>query len=165
MQTIEKSIEVDAPIKQVYNQWTQFEDFPRFMEGVEEVRQTDDKHLHWVAKVGGRKKEWDAEIVEQVPDERISWRSISGTPNSGVVHFRPTDHEHTQITLKLSYEPETMMEKIGGALGVTSGRVEADLRHFKDFIQQRATETGSWRGEIHGDNIRNESDRSTGSMR
>src|ERR1044071_4642920 len=135
MQTIEKSIEVDAPIRRVYNQWTQFEEFPRFMEGVEQVRQVDDRHLHWVVKVGGKKKEWDAEILEQIPDDRISWRSISGAPNSGVVHFQPTDQEHTQVTLKMSYEAESTMEKVGSALGVLSSKIETDLRNFKDFIQ------------------------------
>ncbi|HYG21194.1 MAG TPA: SRPBCC family protein [Verrucomicrobiae bacterium] len=152
METIEKSIEVEAPVRQVYNQWTQFEEFPHFMEGVEEVRQLDDKHLHWVAKVAGRVKEWDAEILEQIPDDRIAWRSTSGAPNSGVVHFRPADQNRTVVTLRLSYEPEGAMENIGSAMGVLSGRVEADLRKFKDFIQHRGTETGSWRGEIrHGD--------------
>ncbi len=162
METIEKSIEVDAPIDQVYNQWTQFEEFPRFMGGVEQVRQMDDKHLHWVAKVGGRRKEWDAEIVEQVPDDRIAWRSISGAPNSGVVHFRPTDSQHTVVTLRMNYEPEGAMENIGSALGLFSGRVESDLKHFRDFIQQRGTETGSWRGQIHKGNVKDQG--STGTM-
>lgn len=163
MQTIEKSIEVDAPIGKVYNQWTQFEDFPRFMEGVEQVQQLDDKHLHWIAKVGGKRKEWDAEIVEQVPEDRIAWRSISGAPNSGVVHFRPADQNHTVVTLRMSVEPEGAMENIGSALGMLSGRVESDLQHFKDFIQQRGTETGAWRGEIHRGQVRKEPG-STGTM-
>lgn len=154
MQTIEKRIEVDAPIEKVYNQWTQFEEFPRFMEGVEQVRQLDDRHLHWVARVGNRIKEWDAEIVEQVPQERIAWRSISGAPNAGVVQFQPTDRQHTVITLRMNYEPQNAMEKLGGVLGLLSSRVEADLRHFKEFIQQRSTETGSWQGEIHGNDVR-----------
>lgn len=162
METIEKSIEVEAPISQVYNQWTQFEDFPRFMEGVERVDQTDDKHLHWVAKVAGRRKEWDAEIVEQVPEDRIAWRSISGAPNSGVVHFRPSDATHTLITLRMNYEPQGAMEHLGTAMGVLSGRVESDLQHFKDFIQNRGTETGSWRGEIHRGEVRDQG--STGTM-
>ena len=161
MQTIEKSIEVEAPIAKVYNQWTQFEEFPQFMEGVEEVHQLDDKHLHWVAKVAGRRKEWDAEILEQVPEERIAWQSTSGSGNAGVVHFRPRDQDHTLVTLKLDYEPEGAMESIGSAMGMLSGRIEADLRHFKNFIQRRSTETGSWRGEIHGDDIR-KGDGSTG---
>jgi uncharacterized membrane protein len=150
METIEKSIEVDAPIQKVYNQWTQFEEFPRFMEGIEEVRQLDNKHLHWVANVGGRTKEWDAEIVEQIPEDRIAWRSTSGARNAGVVHFQSSDPAHTVITLRMDYEAEGTMEKIGSAMGVLSSRVEADLRNFKEFIQRRPTETGSWREQIQG---------------
>lgn len=162
METIEKSIEVEAPIEKVYNQWTQFEDFPHFMEGVEQVQQLDDKHLHWVAKVGGKRKEWDAEIVEQVPEDRIAWRSISGAANSGIVHFRPTDSQHTVVTLRMNYEPDGMMENLGSTLGLLSGRVEADLQHFRDFIQQRGTETGAWRGEIHRGEVKDHG--STGTM-
>jgi len=134
----------------VYNQWTQFEEFPLFMEGVERVEQLDDRRLHWVARFGGKRKEWDAEIVEQVPDQRVAWRSISGTPNEGQVRFTPTDRNGTVITLRLNFEPETTMERIAGSLGMVGSRVESDLRHFKDFIQHRQTETGAWRGEIRG---------------
>jgi uncharacterized membrane protein len=148
METIEKCIEVDAPITKVYNQWTQFEEFPRFMEGVERVDQLDDSHLHWVAEVGGKKKEWDAEITQQIPDQRIAWRSTGGATNAGVVNFRPKDHDHTVVSLRLSYEPEGMMENIGDAMGVLSRRVEGDLQRFKEFIQRRQTETGAWRGQI-----------------
>ena len=155
METIEKSIEVDAPIDKVYNQWTQFEDFPRFMEGVERVNQLDDKHLHWVAKVAGRR-------LEQIPRERIAWRSVSGAPNSGVVHFRQSDPGHTVVTLRMSYEPEGAMESIASALGVLGGRVESDLKHFKDFIQHRGTETGAWRGKIRHGDVKD--DGSTGTM-
>ena len=142
------------PVTTAYNQWTQFEDFPRFMDGVAEVRQLDDGHLHWVAKLGGKKKEWDAEIVEQVPDDRIAWRSTAGALNSGVVHFRPKDHNHTVVTLRINYQPEGAMEKLGAALGWFSSKVESDLRRFKEFVQERLTETGAWRGEIHGGDIR-----------
>jgi len=154
METIEKTIEVEAPIAKVYNQWTQFEQFPEFMEGVEEVKQLDDKHLHWVADIGGRKKEWDAEIVEQVPDEKIAWRSTTGAPNAGTVNFRPKDLHHTVVTLRMNYEPEGTMEKVGDSLGIFSRRVEGDLKRFRDFVQQRTTETGAWRGEIHNDKVR-----------
>lgn len=147
METIEKTIEVDAPVTKVYNQWTQFEEFPRFMEGVEEVRQLDDKHLHWVAEIGGKRKEWDAEITQQIPDERIAWRSTTGAINAGVVNFRPKDH-HTVLSLKMSYDPEGVVENVGDALGLLSRRVEGDLQRFKEFIQSRKTETGAWRGEI-----------------
>lgn len=162
METIQKSIEIDAPLSQVYNQWTQFENFPQFMEGVEEVRQLDDTHLHWVAKVGGRKKEWDAEIVEQIPDERIAWRSTTGAPNSGVVNFRPVGHEHTMVTLQMNYEPESAMEKMGDAMGLVARRVDNDLKRFREFIEHRGTETGAWRGKVKGG--RKEEPGSTGTL-
>ncbi|MDB6065729.1 MAG: cyclase/dehydrase [Pedosphaera sp.] len=151
MESIEKTIEVDAPVTKVYNQWTQFEAFPEFMEGVEEVRQVDDRHLHWVADIGGKKKEWDAEIYEQVPDQRIAWRSTTGTRNSGAVAFLPKDMNHTRVTLKMDYEPEGVLEHAGDALGVVTRRVEGDLERFKEFIQSRSEESGGWRGEIHKD--------------
>jgi uncharacterized membrane protein len=153
METIEKSIEVNAPVTKVYNQWTQFEEFPEFMEGVEEVKQLDDKHLHWVADIGGRKKEWDAEIVEQVPDQRITWRSISGAPNAGTVNFRPHGQDQTLVSIKMNYEPEGAIERAGDAMGIISRRVEGDLERFRDFIQRRATETGAWRGEVKGGQV------------
>jgi uncharacterized membrane protein len=151
METIEKSIEVDVPLTTVYNQWTQFEEFPKFMEGVESVRQMGDKKLHWVVKIGGKTKEWDAEIFEQAPDQRIAWRSITGTKNSGLVSFIPLNGgARTLVTLRLNYELEGTAENIADALGVVSRRVEGDLERFKDFIEARKVETGGWRGEIHG---------------
>jgi uncharacterized membrane protein len=158
METIEKSIEVDAPVTTVYNQWTQFEEFPQFMTDVNEVRQLDDRHLHWVASIGGRKKEWDAEIIEQVPDDRIAWRSTSGSMNSGVVHFRPKDRDHTTVLLRMNYEPEGAMESLGGALGLVGLRVETDLRRFKNFVQTHRSETGAWRGEIHESEVKKQRD-------
>jgi uncharacterized membrane protein len=154
METIEKSIEVEAPISTVYNQWTQFEEYPHFMEAVEEVKQMDDKRLHWRATVGGKEKEWDAEIFEQVPDQRIAWRSISGAKNSGMVNFTPLGTGRTRIVLKLNYEPEGAMEKMGDALGVMTRKVEGDLERFKEFIESRGTETGAWRGEIRGKEVK-----------
>ena len=150
MEHVEKSIEVDAPISTVYNQWTQFENFPQFMEGVKEVRQLDDKRLHWVAEIGGRRKEWDAEIFEQYPDHRIAWRSTSGARNSGQVIFTPVADNATKICLRLNYDPEGALENMADALGVVGRRVEGDLKRFKEFIQVRQRETGAWRGEIHG---------------
>lgn len=147
---IEKSIEVDAPLRAVYNQWTQFEEFPRFMEGVQEVQQLDDTHLHWCAKVGGKELEWDAEILEQVPDERITWSSISGKRNAGTVRFEAVDSTRTRVYLTMTYEPEGPVEKVGSAIGVTGARASKDLERFKAFIEQRRTETGQWRGEVHG---------------
>jgi uncharacterized membrane protein len=150
MQHVEKQIEVDAPISTVYNQWTQFEEFPRFMEGVESVSQLDDKRLHWRAKVAGKPVEWDAEIFEQIPDRRIAWRSMSGAMNSGMVNFEPLDANRTRVSLRLNFEPEGAMESLASALGVVSARVSGDLQRFKDFIESRGRETGAWRGRIEG---------------
>jgi len=150
METIEKSIEVNAPLSAVYNQWTQFEEFPRFMEGVEEVKQLGEKRLHWRVEIGGKTVEWDAEIFEQIPDQRIAWRSVSGAMNSGAVRFNQIDLNNTHVTLTLHYKPETATEKIGDALGVVSRRVEGDLKRFKEFIESHGSETGGWRGQIHG---------------
>jgi len=153
METIEKTIEVEAPVSAVYNQWTQFEEFPNFMEGICEVTQLDDKRLHWVAEVAGRRKEWDAEIFEQIPDQSIAWRSMSGAKNTGQVSFQPTGSNATRICLRLNYDPQGAMENVGDALGVVSRRVEGDLKRFKEFIQTRQRETGAWRGEIHGKQV------------
>lgn len=153
METIEKSIEVERPPGAVYNQWTQFEDFPRFMEGVKEVRQLDDKRLHWKAEIAGKEKEWDAEIFEQIPDQRIAWRSMSGAKNSGMVNFDPVGPSSTRVTLKLNYDPEGSAENIGDAFGLVSLRVTGDLKRFKEFIESREVPTGAWRGEIHGRSV------------
>jgi uncharacterized membrane protein len=148
MATLEKSIEVNVPVSTAYNQWTQFEDFPKFMEGVKEVRQLDDTHVHWHAEIAGKDKEWDAEITEQIPDQRIAWRSTSGTPNSGIVTFEKISDDKTRITLRMDYEPEDVVEKAGDAAGVLSRRVEGDLQRFKEFIESRGQETGAWRGKV-----------------
>ena len=148
MDVIEKSIEVDVPIATAYNQLTQFEEFPKFMEGVKEVRQLDDQRLHWKAQIAGKEKEWDAEIVQQIPDQVISWRSRSGASNAGEVSFDKAPEVKTRITLVLSYEPEGVVEHVGDALGAVSRRVEGDLKRFKDFIEKRGTESGAWRGQI-----------------
>ena len=148
MASIEQSIVVDVPVRVAYNQWTQFEEFPRFMEGVESVQQLDDKRLHWRATVGGKIKEWDAEITEQRPDERIAWTARSGTRNAGVVTFHRLDDQRTKLMLQLDYEPEGALENVADAIGVVSGRITADLNRFKEFIESRNRETGAWRGEI-----------------
>ena len=148
MATIEKSIEVHVPITTVYDQWTQFEEFPMFMEGVKDVTQLDDRHLHWVAEIGGVQKEWDAEITDQHPDERIAWTSTSGPANSGVVTFEPLGDESTRVMVEMQWEPEGMRESAGAALGSDERRVEGDLERFRDLIESRGTETGAWRGEI-----------------
>jgi uncharacterized membrane protein len=148
MATLEKSIEVNVPVNTAYNQWTQFEDFPKFMEGVKEVRQLDDTHVHWHAEIAGKDKEWDAEITEQIPDQHIAWRSTSGTPNSGIVTFEKISDDRTRITLRMDYEPEDVVEKAGDAAGVLSRRIEGDLQRFKEFIESRGQETGAWRGKV-----------------
>lgn len=153
METIQKSIEVHVPVHTAYNQWTQFEEFPEFMEGVESVMQLDDKRLHWAAKVGGKTKEWDAEIFEQIPDERIAWRSMGGTMNSGRVDFRAVDPDHCEVMLTLNYEPETMVEQVGDKLGIVSNRVGGDLKRFKHFIESMGEETGEWRGSVEGRDV------------
>lgn len=150
MATIEKSIEVKVPVHTAYNQWTQFEDFPQFMEGVEDVRQIDDTHLHWRARFGGKVEEWDAEIDDQEPDRRVSWHAISGAQNAGAVTFAPTDAGTTRVDLRLDYQPEGATEQIGSALGLASRRVEGDLQRFKEFIESRGQETGAWRGRVTG---------------
>jgi uncharacterized membrane protein len=131
-----------------YNQWTQFEDFPKFMEGVKEVRQLDDTHTYWRAEIGGKQEEWDAEITEQIPDERIAWHSTSGPPNTGIVTFQPLSGAETRVTVHMEYEPQGAVETTGDALGVVSSRVEGDLERFKQFIESRGKETGAWRGKV-----------------
>ncbi len=148
MERIEKSIEVDVPLRTAYNQWTQFEEFPKFMEGVEEVRQLDDKRLFWRAQIAGKHTEWEAEIYEQIPDSRIAWRSTTGAPNAGAVSFQSVGPERTRVNLVIDYQPMGVVEKVGDALGIVSGRVEGDLKRFKEFIENRGAATGAWRGEI-----------------
>ncbi|MGC4096695.1 MAG: SRPBCC family protein [Nitrospira sp.] len=148
MSVIEKSIDLNVPVRTAYNQWTQFEEFPRFMEGVEQVRQIDANHLHWKASIGGKQQEWDAEITEQVPDQRIAWRSQQGTKNEGIVIFSPVTEGKSKINLRIDYEPHGMVEKTGDVVGIVSQRVEGDLKRFKDFIESRGKETGAWRGNV-----------------
>ena len=148
MATIEQSIEIDAPISTVYNQWTQFEEFPQFMDGVDEVRQLDDTHLHWVASFGGTRHEWDAQITEQRPDERVAWRNTDGKDNAGVVTFHKIDDHTTRVMVQMDFVPEGIKEKIGDALGAPERRVKGDLETFKEMIESRGTETGAWRGEV-----------------
>ena len=148
MSTIEQSIEVAVPVRTAYNQWTQFEEFPRFMEGVEEVRQVDDTRLHWKTKVGGRDQEFDAQITEQRPDERIAWSATQGVEQAGVVTFHRVDDGRTKIMLQLEAQPEGAVEKAGDTLGVLKRRVKGDLERFKELIESRGAESGAWRGEV-----------------
>jgi uncharacterized membrane protein len=148
MSTIEQSIDVNVPVHTVYNQWTQFEEFPRFMEGVEEVRQLDDRRLHWRANIGGRVEEWDAVITEQHPDERVAWKNTTGAANAGVVTFHRLADNKTRIMLQMEYDPQGVVENLGDMLGMVSRRVAHDLERFKEFIEARGHETGAWRGEV-----------------
>lgn len=159
MATIEKSIDVGVPVSVAYGQWTQFEQFPRFMDGVVDVKQLDDKRLHWVAEIGGQRREWDAEIVEQQPDRVVAWRSVGGTPNSGRVEFEPID-QGTRISVEMEYETEGVKEAVGSALGFDEGKVEEDLERFRDLVEERQSPTGSWRGKIEsGDVVRDDTSR------
>jgi uncharacterized membrane protein len=148
MSTIEQSIEVEVPVRTAYNQWTQFAEFPAFMEGVEAVRQVDDRRLHWVAEFGGTRHEWDAEITEQLPDERVAWRNTDGKENAGVVTFHKIEDERSRIMVQMDWAPEGIKEKLGDALGAPDRRVKGDLERFKELIESRGRESGAWRGEV-----------------
>ena len=148
MATVEKSIEVDVPVNTVYNQWTQFEEFPRFMEGVTSVRQLDDTHLEWKAEIGGEEHTWKAEIGQQEPDRLVSWRALHGKYNSGKVTFDSLGPDKTRLNVEMTYDAEGMKEAVGSALGFDSRRVSGDLDRFKEFIEKRQSETGGWRGEV-----------------
>lgn len=150
MDTVEKSITVDVPARTAYNQWTQFEEFPMFMEGVEEVRQGGDTKLFWRANIAGKTVEWEAKITQQNPDSKIAWESTTGAYNAGVVTFEPVGDSQTRVNLHLEYEPEGFVENVGSTIGLVGHRVEGDLKRFKEFIEGRGTETGAWRGEVHG---------------
>jgi len=135
-------------VRTAYDQWTQFEEFPRFMAGVKSVTQLDDTHLHWVADIGGVKREWDAEITEQHPDERVAWRAIDGADNAGVVTFHQLDQGTTKVMLQLDFDPEGFVEQVGDKLGIVKSQTQADLDRFKEFIEERGSETGGWRGDV-----------------
>ena len=153
MSQIEKTIVVEAPVEDVYAQWTQFEDFPAFMDGVDRVVQLDDQTLEWTATVAGREKRWTALIVDQTPDERIAWRGLDGAQNDGAVLFTRVDAGTTEIRLVVDADPEGVIEEAGDWLGFLDRRVSGDLDRFKEFIEERARPTGSWNGEIHGDEV------------
>jgi uncharacterized membrane protein len=146
--TIEESLEVNVPVSVAYNQWTQFEDFPLFMEGVDHVQQLDDTRLHWVAKVAGKKAEWDAKILEQHPDRQISWISEDGKKTRGTVTFEPRGENKTLVRLSMSYQAEGPAETLGSAAGLDARRVRGDLERFKELVESRGQESGAWRGEV-----------------
>jgi uncharacterized membrane protein len=148
MAEVRESVEVNVPVSTAYNQWTQFEEFPKFMENVESVTQLDDTHLRWIADVGGRRQEWKAEITQQVPDEIIAWRSIEGQENAGSVRFESLDTEQTKIEVTLTWEPEGIVEAAADRIGISERALSVDLERFKDLIEGRGVETGAWRGEV-----------------
>ena len=153
MSRVEASIDVDVPVSTAYNQWTQFEEFPRFMEGVKQVRQLDDRTLEWTAEIAGNEETWRAEIDEQTPDQRIAWHSTDGASNAGVVTFHRLDEGKSRVMLQLDFDPEGPIQNLGTALGVPQRRIEGDLERFKEFIESRGTETGAWRGEIEQNRV------------
>lgn len=148
MASYEHAIDVHVPVRTAYNQWTQFEKFPEFMEGVEEIRQLSDTRLHWRARIAGVEQEWEAEIDEQIPDKRIAWHSVSGARHSGVVTFHYIDENTTRIMLQIEYDPQGLIESAGTALKVVETSMAGDLQRFKEFIEARQHETGAWRGEV-----------------
>jgi uncharacterized membrane protein len=148
MSEIMESVEVNVPVRTAYDQWTQFETFPTFMEGVKQVRQLDDRTLEWVADVAGREKRWKARITEQEPDQRIAWTATEGARNAGVVTFHRLADDRSRVTLQLDVEPDGALERAGDVVGVVKGRVKGDMERFKEFIESRGQETGAWRGEI-----------------
>ena len=148
MSEIMESVDVNVPVRTAYDQWTQFETFPKFMEGVKQVRQLDDRNLEWVADVAGKEKRWQAKITEQEPDQRIAWTSTEGAHNAGVVTFHRLADGKSRVTLQLDVEPDGPVETAGDALGVVRHRVKGDMERFKEFIESRGRETGAWRGEV-----------------
>jgi uncharacterized membrane protein len=146
--TVTESVDVHVPVRTAYNQWTQFEQFPRFMDGVQEIRQLDDTHLHWKTEIGGVKREFDAEITEQIPDERVAWKSIEGEKQAGVVTFHRLDDDRTRVTVQMDFDPQGVVETAGDKLGMVDRRVKGDLKRFREFIEDQGAETGAWRGEV-----------------
>ncbi len=148
MSTITESVDVQVPISRAYNQWTQFETFPSFMEGVEEIRQLDDTHTHWVTKIGGVTREFNATITEQHPDERVAWKADDGPTHAGVITFHRLDDSTTRVTAQMDIDPDGFVEKVADKLGILNSRVKGDLQRFKEFIEQHGQETGEWRGDV-----------------
>ncbi|WP_081866193.1 SRPBCC family protein [Blastococcus sp. URHD0036] len=146
---VEKSMQVDVPVRTAYDQWTQFEEFPAFMGGVQQVQQLDDRHLHWVAEIGGVRREWDASILEQVPDQKVAWAATGGATNAGAVWFEPAGPGSTIVHLEMEYEPEGLVEKAGDALGLVDRQVRSDLERFKALVESEGYASGAWRGSIN----------------
>lgn len=153
MGEVTHTVDVAVDVSTAYNQWTQFEEFPKFMEGVESVEQLDDRHLRWHVDIAGVDREFEAEITEQTPDQRIAWRSRTGVDQGGVVTFHPLNDNHTRVTLQMEFDPEGAAEQVGDKMGIVSSRAEGDLERFKEFIEERGSETGAWRGEVERDDV------------
>ncbi len=154
MSEILESVDVDVPVRTAYDQWTQFETFPKFMEGVESVKQLDDTTLEWSASIGGLHKSWRATITEQTPDQRVAWKATDGAQNAGVVTFHRLEDGKSRVTLQLDVEPDGPVESVGDALGFVQRRAKGDLERFKTFIEERDRPTGAWRGEVDQDATR-----------
>jgi uncharacterized membrane protein len=154
MSRFEHVITVDVPLHEVYDQWTQFESFPSFMEGVERVVQRDDRTLEWTASIAGQRRSWTAVITDQTPDVRVAWKSTSGADNAGAVLFQSAGEGRTQVTLRIDVDPEGFIENVGDKIGAVDRRVKGDLERFKEFMERRGNATGAWRGEIHGEEVR-----------
>jgi len=148
MASVMQAVDVHVPVRTAYDQWTQFASFPQFMEAIQEVQQHDDTHLHWVATINGKREEWEAEITEQRPDERVAWKSTTGTPNAGVVTFHRLGPQTSRVTLQMEWEPQGATEGVGAALGFDDRQIKGDLERFKKFIEERGQATGAWRGTV-----------------
>lgn len=149
MSQVQESVDVEVPVSVAYNQWTQFESFPQFMEGVESITQVDETHNHWVTSIGGVVREFDTEITEQIPDERIAWHSVGGDVNQGgVVTFHRLSDTTSRVMIQIDWTPAGLIERAGAAVGFDDHQVKADAKRFKDFIETRGQESGSWRGSV-----------------
>ncbi len=148
MSTVVETVDVAVPVRTAYNQWTQFEEFPNFMDGVEEIRQVTDDMTHWVIEIGGVRREFDAKITEQHPDERVAWTTLDGPKHAGGVTFHRLDDTHTRVTAQMDIDPEGFAETVADKAGVIDRKVKADMKRFKEFIEARGMETGAWRGDI-----------------
>ena len=155
MATVSETVDVNVPVHVAYNQWTQFEQFPSFMEGIEQVDQIDDTHLHWVAEVGGKRHEWDAEIIDQQPNHRIAWRSTGGLRNDGIVLFEQVEPGVTRVKVDLEHDTEGLVEKIGAAIGADDRQVQNDLLRFKQLVEERPAPVAGWQGEVHDGQAQN----------
>lgn len=148
MSTVVESVDVAVPVHTAYNQWTQFEEFPQFMEGVQEIRQVSDTLTHWVVDIGGIRREFDAKITEQHPDERVSWTSVDGPKHAGVVTFHRLDADHTRVTAQMDVDPEGFVETVADKTGILDRRIKGDMKRFQEFVESRGYETGGWRGDV-----------------